>query len=480
MGTNVTRRERLIDALDRQLAQRSGWLILACLMALAAFPALSLNRLHGDEYTYTAAASVIAEYARGDADLASLLRVLVGDGHFMPGTALLTAPLFLAFPDPANWLVRTWWGAMMVLFWLWSVAETRRKLGPPFTLAAVVFPAATVSWHMMAATANGDVAGGLLLLIAFARTYGLCRALIAGERLPLRAIIALEIVLALMIYMRGPTILVAGIMNAGILVAVLMGRTHLAKSAFALVCGFALLIATLIPWMLATKRVLGEPLLTTSTLPLSLAYTFGDREKLCFGRCPSGNIWHVMPEFSRQEARRLSTSELEVQRRMADHALVSLTAKHYFATVRGNFVRFVTHPTEETEKLIRGSWRLPEHLKPAFRKVIRAIDWPIYAIFLMTLLAANLLILRTTLEHQVISLAIKSMTWVIFVQPFIHPSHGRYWPVFAPLMALSAGHLLAIYTRQTNCATPGIGILTVLQAFHAAAVLATACILVVL
>jgi hypothetical protein len=477
MSTTVMQPERLIAALDRRLARRSGWLILACLMAIAALPTLFLNRLQGDEYAYTAAARVIADYLRGDADAANLLLALVGDGHFMPGPALLTAPLFVAFPDPAVWLQRAWWGAIMVLLWLWSVAEARRHLGPPFTMAAVIFPAATVSWHMMAATANGDVAAGLLLLIAFARTYGLCRALIAGGSPSLKAIIALEIVLALMICMRGPTILLAAVMHAGMFAAALLGRAPVVKSVFAVFLGAGLLTATMIPWMLATKRVLGEPLLTTSTLPLSLAYTFGDRDRLCFGACPSGNIWHVMPEFSREEAQRLGTSALAVQRRMADHALQGLTVKHYFGTVRGNFVRFVTGPTQATETLVTGSFRLPEQLKPTLRTVIRAIDWPIYAIFLLTLLAANLLIVRTTLEHQIVSLAIKAMTLAIFVQPFMHPGHGRYWPVFAPLMALSAGHVLTVHTRQTQRATSGVGILTALQSVHVAAVLATACVL---
>jgi hypothetical protein len=184
-----------------------------------------------------------------------------------------------------------------------------------------------------------------------------------------------------------------------------------------------------------------------------------------------------MPEFSREEAQRLGTSALAVQRRMADHALQGLTVKHYFGTVRGNFVRFVTGPTQATETLVTGSFRLPEQLKPTLRTVIRAIDWPIYAIFLLTLLAANLLIVRTTLEHQIVSLAIKAMTLAIFVQPFMHPGHGRYWPVFAPLMALSAGHVLTVHTRQTQRATSGVGILTALQSVHVAAVLATACVL---
>ena len=70
-----------------------------------------------------------------------------------------------------------------------------------------------------------------------------------------------------------------------------------------------------------------------------------------------------------------------------------------------------------------------------------ALTWALYVPFSTALALVNFLPFRGDLGDQLASLCFKMFTLCLFVQPFVHISHGRYWTSFAPLAGLAAGFL---------------------------------------
>lgn len=198
----------------------------------------------------------------------------------------------------------------------------------------------------------------------------------------------------------------------------------------------ALLAACVTPWSLAATKVLNDSVLTTTSVPLSLGVTFGEPDRLCFGPCTGrGEIWAQATRYSRAVAGATGMSELDVQEHMSTYARAGLTPRQYAATVLDNYGRYVFNPTEFEQQ-----WR-PSSRADGTSYLVTTSSTAVYYAFLLGLAAALLLIVTSRFREQVVSLLVKVMACALMLQPFIHLSSGRYWPLFAPMMGIAAGLL---------------------------------------
>lgn len=70
------------------------------------------------------------------------------------------------------------------------------------------------------------------------------------------------------------------------------------------------------------------------------------------------------------------------------------------------------------------------------------------------------------------------LTLCLLLQPFLHPAHSRYWPTFAPLMAVSAAFVLALWAARSAPKSAGAWPLFAIQWAYVAAFVAFSLILV--
>jgi hypothetical protein len=173
-----------------------------------------------------------------------------------------------------------------------------------------------------------------------------------------------------------------------------------------------------------------------------MAVTFGDRDRICFGPCDPGNLWIRAVRYSREVARITGSSEVQVQKEMSDYALTGLTTHEYAADVLADMGRYLLEPTAFEARFH------PSRPSPtaAWTAVARSSE-VIYFAFLAAMTMVMLLVARTSFRTQVVSILLKLFMAAMLIQPFVHISSGRYWPVFAPLFGLAAA-LLAVWVRE--------------------------------
>jgi putative flippase GtrA len=411
---------------------------------MASFVFMATVPLSGDEVFYAGSAAAIARFLiHGDISLAQIASHIVGYGWFMPGVSFALLPLYIFDQTPWQPIIRLFASLATAALWGWSVREVYRAFGIWYAVAIIVFPPFALTWLFFTATIWGELAGGLFLAIATARTWSIARSSIAGTALEFRKILYLEMVLIPMVYMRGSTILIVVAIHVFLLViGLLYGKPReIGKLSIPLVLGAAIFALALAPWSFTASKVLGGPVTTTTTPVLSFGITFGDNDKLCFGPCPGNNIWFAAANFSRKYASEHGIGQLQAQRLMAANALQGLTLKNYLAKVHGTFRTFAFTPEQFSTRFLstsilnlsKSEIRFGEGLSKAWTRLF-------YFPFFIALVFANFAVFRRA-EDQVASLMFKMFSLCIFLQPFDHVSHPRYWPAFAVLMGLSGGFL---------------------------------------
>lgn len=423
----------------------AGWV--AALVFMSSVP------LSGDETFYADNARVIADLLTGrGGSYEAVKREVVARGWFMPGMSLFMVPLHAVDPEPAVPVVRAYAAAVYFLLWLWTLKEISAAFGRYAAIGLLLFPTLAAMWLVFAATLWGDLPAGLLLAVVTARTYRMAVSIVEQRGFRIRDVITLEVIMVAMVYLRGNTIVAVAAAHVFLLVLALVSRewSQLLPRAGALAVGIVVFAALLAPWSLTASRVLGGTVVTTSSAPLSLAITFGDRDRICFGPCKGPGLFYWGVRYSRQYAKQEGISELEAQRQMASYALGDLTLRSYARQARSNFRSFVT-PTGNgpggglpfIERFTKISTR---DISPAAARtvhgVVAALTLALYVPFFAALIVANVAVFVRWRRRQILSLCVKLFTISLFLQPFFHESHSRYWVAFAPLMSISAFLLL--------------------------------------
>lgn len=437
-------------SLDANLSRPrwAGWILVTLLLAhlglkLAIAPQMVDAPFTGDERAYVDAAKALSNVTRdlvhaNGLNVAELSNYVVGNGWFMPGMPFVMTPLYAVSPDAGLGATRIYLGLFTLLLLGWAVGELRSALGTVYASALAAFPSLLPTWIMFSFTAWGDLSAGLLLVVVFARTIRMAR-LIAREEAPsVRDGLKLGALLAACLYLRSsvlplvPALILLLVIGAGVLLRGRARKIGLCATGAAA----AAFLTILLPWSLAASTVLKAPVMTTTTVPLSMAVTFGDINKVCFGSCGPGNIWFNAVHYARATAEKSGGSEVEVQKRMSAFARQGVTASRYCTQVLKNFRNYLMNPAAFLKRFLPRS-------APEWKRAVYSRATAIPYFFGLAFLAGGMIaVFRGPLDRQIVSVVLKLFAGAALMQPFIHQAHGRYWPFFAPLIALSATMLL--------------------------------------
>lgn len=428
----------------------------------------------GDEQAYLNGARALSDSLRDllsldDPDTEALRTHVVGNGWFMPGMSLVLLPLYLLDPDAGPAAVRAFLGTVSFLLLLLVVQVVRRTVGDWYAAAILVVPCLLPVWVEFSFTAWGDATAGLVVVLLFALLLQIGRGLRTGSPPTLLQGLLLGLLAVTCLYLRSSTLPLVG----GLLVLVVLAVVGFLRSAalrrglVAWALAVLTFVALLAPWSLAATKSLDATVVTTTTVPLSMAVTFGDEDRLCFGPCEEGNPWFNAVRYSRAVARESGVGELEIQQRMSDYALSGLTRDVYLHRVAENFDRHLFQPASFADRF---------HLEasdPGSSWVARTTTVGYFA-FLALLAGALLLVTRASFGLQASSLLVKAITAALLLQPFVHQSGGRYWMAFGPMLGIAAALLAHVLLVRRSVAPAGpdapVPALTWLQAFAAAAV----------
>lgn len=454
-------------------------LVIAVLWFLSAAFMTTVN-LTGDERANANAARAIASFLRGAMPFERMQADVVGFGWFTPGMALFLTPLYLTDLTPSLLETRIYTSILSLVLWSWAIWKVHHAFGRHYALALLFFPTLDITWRLFSSTVWGDLPAGVLLTVALAQSFRIARLLVVGQPAPIREVIGLQIVLASAFYLRGNLIAVAAAVNLFLLaLPVVTGYwRQMARHAAVMVLGVSVFAAAIAPWSIMASRQLGGLVVSTTTPALSFGITFGNGE-MCFARCPGKvNLWVETVHFSRLYGKLAGISELEAQQRMAAYAVRNLDLHGYLYRVRSNLRRFLLDPATFVggRFLPSSTLKLSEEMIATGKAV--STYWTSLLFFpgLFALALANLAVVRGR-NGQVESLLLKLMTLCLFVQPFVHVSHSRYWPAFAPLMAISAVFVWRQATGKPD--DPGFRSLWLVQGLYVAFVV-TICAALVL
>ena len=204
----------------------------------------------------------------------------------------------------------------------------------------------------------------------------------------------------------------------------------------------------LAPWSIAASESLNARVVTTTTVPISLANTFGDRDQLCFGRCdPDSALWFRPLRYAREVGRATGESEVDVQKQMSDYALRDLDRTDYarqawwnlgsYLFIPANFVKYIAPPDGRGTLGTIGQW------------TVWGTTYLLYAPLLLLTLASLLSVQLRSLEAQILDTLTKLALLALFLQPFVHVAGSRYWTTAGPLFMLAAaGFLREYYLRR--------------------------------
>jgi len=414
-----------------------------------------------DQVSYDDGAKALSNVVRdlvggGPVHLAELQRNLVGGGWFTPGSSIMLTPLYVVDPDAGTTAVRAYLGVFSTLLLLFTALRVRTVLGDLYAGILLVLPGLVPMYLLFSFSAWGDLIAGLLCTILLMELITLMRTLVAGEAPTLTQGARFGLAAIAAVYARSSTSLL--VIGMGVVLGVtalllLRGRVRVRA---VLSFGLAALtfLAILAPWSVFASKTLDARVLTTTTVPIVMANTFGDRDRVCFSPCDPvqdpgsirGNIWFPPMQYSREVARATGESEVLVEQQMWDYTRGSITPSSFAADVIDNFWRYAGIPAS-----------FARLLTPA-----EADDGPIYWTIvvgtyagwgILFLLGGSLLltVVRRSTDHQVISLVTTLAVGSLFTQPFVHIGTGRYWTTAAPLLAIALGLLVVLVdARRTN------------------------------
>ena len=416
------------------------------LVKLALFWHLADAPLVGDEAAYVDGARALSNAVRdlsglGSPDSAELQRSVIGSGWFMPGMSVLLTPLLVVDPDASVTSVRAFLGVVTSVLLLLSVISVRRVLGDLYAGALLVFPGLVPMWLLFSYSAWGDLCAGLVLVLLLVQVVEMVRGLRAGIAPGWREGVRFGLVAIAVVYLRSSTVVIILGLGAFVLATacwVLVGRERWRSVVSMGVAGLAF-GAVLLPWSVAASQTLGDRVVTTTSVPVVRANTFGDPSRLCFGPCdPGSTIWFNPLRYSREVARATGYSEIEVQKQMSAYARADVTSQSYARDVLANLGRYIGDPAG-----------FAAYLQPPDAPVNGAVErWVTGAtrvlFFGALAVAAGMLlaVFRGPLDSQVLSLVHKLGFGALLTQPFVHLAGGRYWTTAAPLLGLSVALLV--------------------------------------
>lgn len=414
------------------------------LMTLALLPRIVGVGPIGDEAQYVDGARALSNLVRDlvtvqAPDTAELQRNVVASGWFMPGTSLLLTPLFLVVPDAGDTLVRVYLAVLSSVLLLWTARSVGRLLGERYALALLVFPGLVPMWVLFSFGSWGDLPAGLLAAVLIAHVVVHGRAFLEDRPLTIRDGVVVGLLLIGTLYFRSSAKpLIAGLFVLLILGAVILltGRAR-KRSLVSAAVAAAVVAAVLAPWSIAASRTLETRVLTTTTLPVSLANTFGDRDRVCYGPCDQGSsIWFAPLRYSREVARATGRSEVEIQAEMADYALAgAVTPRSHAADVSMNLNRYLLR-APGYEQQFRGVESDLDAGALAIDAGTAALYYPLLVLTLAFMLTVSCR--DAGLDRRLRSVLFKLAALAFLVQPFVHVGSSRYWPIFAPVMAFAA------------------------------------------
>ncbi len=391
--------------------------------------------LTGDEVAYADGAKALANLVRdavalGPLDVQEIERHVVGNGWFMPGMSIVLTPLFLVLPDAGVGVIRAFLGVVTTVLVVWAAYVVRRTLGDPYAYALLLLPVALPMWLVFSFTAWGDLAAGVLIVVAVARLLRLFRDLRADRVPTARQGAGLGLLLVAILYLRSSALpLVVGLMVVVLIGLLVFLRSGLRRRSLGyLLATVAVFVAVLLPWSVAASKALDHRVVTTSTVPLSLAVAFGDTDRLCFGRCDGGSIFVHGVMYSREVAAATGRGELEVQAQMSAYAREGVTTRDYANAVLDNAGRYLGRPTAFEDRY-RAS---PDVVSDLVRGVTTIGYFSLLAVGALLML----LVTRRSIEAQQLSVLFKLVAMALLLQPLVHVGSGRYWPSFAPLLAI--------------------------------------------
>ncbi len=437
------------------------WLLGAHLvLKLLIYPLTMDAPAYNDEQQYYDGARALSNLVRdlfafSSPDGAELQRNVVGSGWFMPGMAILMTPLFVVFPDAADPLCRGYLGLANLLVLLWAVWSVRKRLGPLYASLLVAFPALLPSWVLMSFTAYGDPLSGVVLLVMVAHIVDMLRKMRAGEPPAWKEALHLGVLAIAVLYLRSSTSIVLAALGGVTLVAALVllrGAKRRRAVGAAGLAGVVFLVL-LAPWSIAATTALDARVITTTTVPISLANTFGDREQVCFGKCdPDSYLWFRPLRYAREVGRATGESEVVVEKQMSDYALRDLDRRDYarqtwwnigsYFFIPANFVRYIAPPDG------RGT------LGMLGQRVVWGATYLYYIPFLVLTLISMLFVQLRSLEAQILDSLVKLSLLALFVQPFVHVAGSRYWTTAGPLFAVAAAGFLREFSLRRQHTHP--------------------------
>jgi len=436
------------------------WLLVAHVaLKLVIYPLTMHAPAYNDEQQYYDGARALSNLVRDvfaftSPDGAELERNVVGSGWFMPGMAILMTPLFVVFPDAADPLCRAYLGLANFLVLLWAVRSVRNRLGSGYAALLVAFPALLPSWVLMSFTAYGDPLSGVVLIVLVAHVIDMLRKLRAGEPPAWKEAVQLGLLAITVLYLRSSTSIVLAVLGCVTLLAALVllrGAQRWRALGAAGVAGVVCLVL-LAPWSIAASKFLETRVITTTTVPISLANTFGDREQVCFGECdPDSYLWFRPLRYAREVGRATGESEVVVEQQMSDYALRDLDRRDYarqawwnigsYLFIPANFVRYIA-PEDGRGPVGKGAER-----------VVYWATYLYYVPFLLFALLSMLFVQLRSLEAQILDTVVKLSLLALFVQPFVHVAGSRYWTTAGPLFVVAgAGFLRESYVRRRHAA----------------------------
>lgn len=436
------------------------WLLVAhVVLKLLIYPLTMHAPAYNDEQQYYDGARALSNLLRDvfaftAPDGAELERNVVASGWFMPGMAILMTPLFVVLPDAADPLCRAYLGVANFLVLLWAVRSVKKRLGPGYATLLVAFPALLPSWVLMSFTAYGDPLSGVVLVVLVAHVVDMLRRLRAGEPPAWKEALQLGLLAIAVLYLRSSTSIVLAALGLVTLVAALVLLRGAARWRALAAAGLAgvVFLMLLAPWSIAASRSLEARVVTTTTVPISLANTFGDREQVCFGECdPDSFLWFRPLRYAREVARATGESEVEVEKQMSDYALRDLDRRDYARQTWWNIGSYFLLPANFVRYIAPPEGRGPVGM--AAQKLIWGATYAYFIPVLLLTLLSMLFVQLRSLEAQILDTLTKLALLALFVQPFVHVAGSRYWTTAGPLFILAAaGFLRELYVRRRHVA----------------------------
>lgn len=444
---------------------------------LALFFQLSKAPVVGDEAAYVDGARALSNLVRdlsafGPVDTAELQRSVVGSGWFMPGMSIVLTPLFVVDPDASITAIRAYLGVVSTLLLLFTVVSVRRVLGDVYAAVLLVFPGLVPMWLLFSYAAWGDLCAGLLVVLLIVQLIAVSRSVRHGAAPTLRDGVKIGLLAIAVVYARSSTsvLVVALCAVIGVAVLVLLRGAERLRAVGSLAVSGVVFLALLAPWSVFASQTLGGRVITTTSVPVVMANTFGDRERLCFGPCdPESTIWFTPLRYSREVAAATGRSEVEVQQQMSAYARADVTPHSYAGDVLANLGRYALDPAGFAPYLAS-----PGNGSGTVVTLVQTVTVVMFFALLAVTLAMLVTVVRRRGDAPWLSMLLKVALAGLLIQPFVHLCGSRYWTTAAPLFGLSAALAWVLLRRSEAVDGPMHRTLTTMQALVVGVMAATA------